>query len=817
MKRIKVSQALMFPFFFIITLVLIVFLILWRTDYNWLKEEQGKKILEVTIENIEVKLDKLLLEPFKIGEIFVNQNKLANIFEDNNMVELEKYILSYIDSIKHDMPQISSIGYGNEEGNYVAFRINDDESLNLMLKDNKKEDGLLIYDGITIDSNVIKKFENYDPRVRPWYIPVKKERKSMWSDVYTNYDEKMESTITALIPVLSNDEFKGTVGIDIKLNGINKFLKDIKNYEGGVSYIVDSKWNLIASSEEILIGENNVNANKLLTTENVKNQIIIDSSRALKDNEEIEDQIIIKKFGIEKNLLYMSKIKGLKELDWRIIIIMNEKEVVGNLSKRQNLTMVIVSITIIILSLFGVFILKKITKPIIESTKIAEKISNGEFDEINEENNYFLDETYYLIDAFNSMSKNLKNLFNKLTLSEKKYRVLVENIDQIIFSIDINGYFVAINKSFQTKFMIDRENLIGYKIEKLLDNDTKLVIIINLFKKIIGGSEKEVSKYDYVKNSETKSIYFTALPIKNEENDLQMVLFSGVDITELLKAQKEIERLHQREKKSLQKRLIERDEEVEILMKELINREKMASLGSLVSGIAHEINTPLGISVSAVSLMEKTNNDIVDSLENGKMTKQMFIEYIEMMDESFNILSNNLNRASKLVMNFKALAVNQSAEIKVKFNVRDNIESVITSLKHEWKNKGIKINLVCEDNLVIYSYPGAFAQIITNLILNSIIHGFKKRSEGIIEMKIIKKGGRLIFIYADDGNGMNKKVVKHVFEPFYTTNRINGGSGLGMNIVYNLVTEKLKGKISCESIVEKGTKFIMEFDELEVK
>ena len=236
-------------------------------------------------------------------------------------------------------------------------------------------------------------------------------------------------------------------------------------------------------------------------------------------------------------------------------------------------------------------------------------------------------------------------------------------------------------------------------------------------------------------------------------------------------------------------------------------REKMAALGTLVAGVAHEINTPLGIGVTTSTYMQKINHDCRKSLVEGNFTKQNLLEYMETMNESLELLQYNLERGSNIIQSFKKIAVNQVSENIEDFYIKQCVQDIVTSLVHEYKNTGHQIQIICDEELVVRSYPGVIAQILTNFILNSLTHAFKNRNDGIMTIKAFKQSDQFYLIYEDNGCGIEEEQKKLIFTPFYTTNKQQGGSGLGLSIVYNLVTQKLDGKIEVESETGKGIKF----------
>ena len=255
-------------------------------------------------------------------------------------------------------------------------------------------------------------------------------------------------------------------------------------------------------------------------------------------------------------------------------------------------------------------------------------------------------------------------------------------------------------------------------------------------------------------------------------------------------------------------------EMIQLTQAQIIETEKMAGLGSLVAGVAHEINTPLGVSISISSYLEKINTDFIRKLSEDSVSKRDFGKFLDNINESVSILTVNLNRAAELIKNFKKMAVDQSNDIKTRFSIKDDIDAVIISLKHESKKTGLIINNNCPEQLEINSFPGAISQILTNLIINSIKHGFKNREAGVINIDCQPADHLLHLVYSDNGRGIAPDIIDKIFQPFFTTDRQGGNSGLGMNIVYNLVTQKLKGSIRCESTVGQGVKFFIDLPEI---
>ncbi|MDX2305896.1 MAG: ATP-binding protein [Microscillaceae bacterium] len=243
---------------------------------------------------------------------------------------------------------------------------------------------------------------------------------------------------------------------------------------------------------------------------------------------------------------------------------------------------------------------------------------------------------------------------------------------------------------------------------------------------------------------------------------------------------------------------------------QLVESEKMAALGGLVAGVAHEINTPVGICVTAASRLDTKTKEFKELFITNQMKRKHLVDYLETNEQGNKIILSNLTRAADLVQGFKRVAVEQSSETKRLFNLKTYLEETILALNPEFKNKPYEIILEAQDDIEINSYAGAFSQIITNLVMNSLIHGFKNRDSGQIRITVHTRYNNVYMTYTDNGNGMTEEVKNKIFEPFFTTNRDGGGTGLGMNIVYNLVVQKLGGKINLESIQGKGVLFTFE-------
>ncbi|MDP5138386.1 ATP-binding protein [Rheinheimera baltica] len=244
-------------------------------------------------------------------------------------------------------------------------------------------------------------------------------------------------------------------------------------------------------------------------------------------------------------------------------------------------------------------------------------------------------------------------------------------------------------------------------------------------------------------------------------------------------------------------------------MKELVRTEKMAALGQLVAGVAHEVNTPLGVALTASSIVNEESLQLTNRLASGNIRRTELTEYLNKLTQATQLLNTNLQRAAHLVMNFKQVSVDRTADNQRQFNLAEYIDELLESLRLMWRSRQINIKVSCPDNIVMDSYPGTVAQIITNFCQNALLHAFKDHAVGHITISCCQRDKLVEIVFADDGIGISKENLERIFDPFFTTSRHQGGTGLGLHIVYNLVTQKLRGNISVSSTEGQGTQFTL--------
>ncbi len=252
---------------------------------------------------------------------------------------------------------------------------------------------------------------------------------------------------------------------------------------------------------------------------------------------------------------------------------------------------------------------------------------------------------------------------------------------------------------------------------------------------------------------------------------------------------------------------------IEATKGQLVQSEKMAALGGLVAGVAHEINTPLGIGITAASLLEYRVREQVERWKRGEKSSTDIEKFFAFTVETADILTINLQRVADQVRSFKQVAVDQASQEYRRVHVKTYIDDILFSLRPQFKTSRHSVTFNCADDIRFLTYPGIFSQLITNLVMNSLIHGFDEIPDGRITIDIWQEGRFLILYYTDNGKGMDQETLSRMFDPFFTTKRGSGGTGLGMHILYNLVTQSLGGHLECTSTPGEGVIFLIRIPE----
>lgn len=251
-------------------------------------------------------------------------------------------------------------------------------------------------------------------------------------------------------------------------------------------------------------------------------------------------------------------------------------------------------------------------------------------------------------------------------------------------------------------------------------------------------------------------------------------------------------------------------EDLQVSQSRLVQSEKMASLGRLVAGVAHEINTPIGIGLTAATHLAAVTREINTAYQGRSMKKSHLERYFQQATENTSLVQSNLERTADLIQSFKMVSSDQVSQQQRPFVLKNYLDDILQSLKPRLKKTAHSLRVECPLEVTLNSFPGAFAQVITNLIMNSLFHAYNEGDQGEICISVEPLGTeRIRLLYQDDGKGIAPEYREKIFDPFFTTRRGEGGTGLGLNIVFNVVHQTLGGEIECHSEIGAGTTFIL--------
>jgi PAS domain S-box-containing protein len=287
-------------------------------------------------------------------------------------------------------------------------------------------------------------------------------------------------------------------------------------------------------------------------------------------------------------------------------------------------------------------------------------------------------------------------------------------------------------------------------------------------------------------------------PQRGPNGDIVGVNVAAEEITERKRSEREIRRARDAAEAALHN--------LQETQESLIEAEKLAALGRLVAGVAHEINSPVGTSLTVISALERRSAMFAAEVARGGLKRSSLNDFLEVVRDASSQLAANLDRAAELIRSFKEVAVDQGYLDRRTFDLGELTEQILVSLRPALRRSNLTLRAACQPDLAMSSYPGPYGQVLTNLFLNSLAHAFPDGKGGIIDIAVRASGDDHVeIIFSDDGCGMSPDIRHQAFNPFFTTRRNEGNTGLGLHIVHNIVTNRLGGLINLDSEPGVGT------------
>jgi PAS domain S-box-containing protein len=289
------------------------------------------------------------------------------------------------------------------------------------------------------------------------------------------------------------------------------------------------------------------------------------------------------------------------------------------------------------------------------------------------------------------------------------------------------------------------------------------------------------------------------LPLLDSDGEIENIVTVALDIGERKRGELEMRKAKDAAEAALRN--------LRETQNSLIEAEKLAALGRLVAGVAHEVNNPVGISLTVASSLERKTALFADEVGRGNLKRSSLNEFLETSRDAASQLVANLNRAAELIQSFKQVAADRNYSDQRIFDLGDLTEQVVMSLRPGLRKHHLTLSVDCQPNLTMNSYPGPYGQVLTNLFLNSVAHAFPDGKPGTVDIQVRESGkDNVEIIFSDNGCGMSLDVRRRAFDPFFTTRRDQGGTGLGLHIVYSIVTNRLGGRLDLDSEPGGGTR-----------
>jgi PAS domain S-box-containing protein len=377
---------------------------------------------------------------------------------------------------------------------------------------------------------------------------------------------------------------------------------------------------------------------------------------------------------------------------------------------------------------------------------------------------------------------------------------VIDTVPAVINVKDRNLRYVLMNRYMAGIFSVDPQDAIGrttsdlmsrYGAQKTDENDRRVLQL----KDGLGFYEEEY--LDSAGN--LRQWLVNKMPLLDADGEIENIVTVALDIGERKRGEQEMRKAKEAAETALRN--------LRETQASLIEAEKLAALGRLVAGVAHEVNNPVGISLTVASALERKTANFAAEVARGNLKRSSLNDFLETSRDASSQLVSNLNRAAELITSFKQVAADRNYSDKRTFDLADLTEQVVLSLRPGLRKHNLTLTVDCQPDLIMNSYPGPYGQVLTNLFLNAVAHAFPEGRSGAIDIRARASGkDNVEIVFSDNGCGMSLDVRRRAFDPFFTTRRDQGGTGLGLHIVYSIVTNRLGGRLDLDSEPDGGTR-----------
>jgi PAS domain S-box-containing protein len=386
-----------------------------------------------------------------------------------------------------------------------------------------------------------------------------------------------------------------------------------------------------------------------------------------------------------------------------------------------------------------------------------------------------------------------------LQASERQFHTLADSIPQLVWMADAIGKVYWFNNHWHDYLGTSAADTASLDWQTILEPASLLEARNRWARVLEAGTALEMELSLLGKDGQYRPFLTRSVPLRDPSGAIYGWIGTHIDISERKRNEQAIRDARDTAETALQ--------DLKETQNSLIEVEKLAALGRLVAGVAHEINSPVGTSLTVASALERKTATIAKEMTLGTLRRSSLLEFLGIIREASSQLVANLNHAADLIQSFKQVATDRNESNRRTFDLGDLTEQIVLSLRPGLGEKNLTLKVECQPDLTMISYPGPYGQVLTNLFLNSITHAFPDDKAGAIDIRVLAAGNDYVeILFSDDGCGMNPDDRRKAFDPFFTTRRDQGSTGLGLHIVHSIVTNYLGGRVHLDSEPGKGTK-----------
>jgi PAS domain S-box-containing protein len=632
-------------------------------------------------------------------------------------------------------------------------------------------------------------------------------RKSLWTDVY--FDDKALTWMVSIITPVDQQRWVGTASQDITIDALIERTNE-QAAPGTFNLILDAQGRLLAHPA-LMVPIRKSGGN--LDVGTLADPLLVDIATQAKQS---SGAATVVPSADGNYYLGISRIQG-PEWYWVTVYPKSLVDARGLDAARSILLLGVVGL-FVELTLLAWIIRRTVSAPLKKLSDAAQALADGNMHvQLNVEGQA---ELAQLARNFANMTEKLREREAVLVRSEAFKDALFQTIPDVVFVKDPHGRFLAANRAFETTFGFTIAAILGKTDSDFLDAKSAAYFAAQ-DREALAAGVTTFSENGHLHAATGARISFETIkaPIFGTDGALLGLLGIGRDVTERRRAQDQLVSLN----RELEDRVLERTRdlgaanaelteamaELQRAQNELVQGEKLASLGRMVAGVAHELNTPIGNALTIGSTMADHAKRMHNAMSEDRLKRSELVAYLRDSADGAQVLERALRQASRLIASFKQVAADQQSEQRRTFDLATNVDEILAILRPGLRGTDITLESAVPPGIAMDSYPGLLAQVLSNLVTNAKVHAFEGVVQGAIHVEVQDLGEMVSVAIRDNGNGIPEAIRSRIFDPFFTTRMGRGGTGLGLSIVHGIVTQGLCGGIRVDYSATHGTCFVV--------